>query len=290
MIEKGRLLRPLSLLPAFLTVLTLGPVQAHSTSNRAPTIAPVSHNMCVAPVGWSKPFTHVYHLRSGATLVFVGVEHTQDQDDETHRQIKAAFDTYKPTFVLVEGASATKSSFEWYRNALAKEAKERTVDGHASENLYAVKLAVDTEAQFSGWDFSPDQDYETLIGDGFKITDALGAHLLRSHDNPFSEASTARAVERQIRYASTVVPITSFDYAAWYRHAYGETFDPNTGTPCGRGIGSKVVNDLSYRRNLNMTGLIEAHALPGQIVLVEAGANHWLALKDWLESRSLSVT
>lgn len=290
MIEKGRLLRLPSLLPAFLTAISLGAVQAHGASDRPLITAPVSHNMCAAPVGWSKPFTHVYHLRNGATLVFVGVEHTQDQADETHRQIKAAFDTYKPGFVLVEGTSATKSVFEWYRNALAKEANERTIDGHASENLYTVKLAVDTGAQFSGWDFSPDQDYKTLIGDGFTITDALGAHLLRSHDNPFSEESSARAVERELRYASTVVPITSFDYATWYRQAYGEAFDPSNGTPCGQGIGSKVVNDLSYRRNLNMTSLIEAHALPGKTILVEAGANHWLAIKDWLESRSSSVT
>ena len=56
----------------------------------------------------------------------------------------------------------------------------------------------------------------------------------------------------------------------------------------GKGIGSRVVKDLSYRRNLNLTSLIEAHAQPGQTLLVEAGANHWLALKDWLATRSLA--
>lgn len=244
--------------------------------------------MCATPSGWSKPFTYVYHFRNGATLVFIGVEHTENQEDDTHLQIKAAFDKYKPSFVLVEGTSATKSVFEWYRDALAKDAKERTEDGHASENLYAVKLAADAGANFSGWDFSPDQDYKVLVDDGYTINDALGAHLLRSHINPFSVEGSGRDVERQIRYASTVRPVSSFDYTAWYRNNYGETVDLNNGTPCGNGIGSKIIDDLSYRRNLNMVSLINSHALPGRTILVEAGANHWLALKDWLYSRSIS--
>ncbi|MBN9981000.1 hypothetical protein, partial [Listeria monocytogenes] len=80
-----------------------------------------------------------------------------------------------------------------------------------------MKLASDSGAPFSGWDFSPDQDYKVLVEDKFAIADALGAHLLRSKVNPFGRESAASTVERQMRYAATVAPVGSFDYAAWYR-------------------------------------------------------------------------
>lgn len=267
----------------------LSPVAASATiDSSAAATAPASHDMCTTPAGWAKPFTHVYHLRNGAKLVFVGVEHTDDITDETHRQIKAAVEHYRPGFVLVDGVSSAKSGFDWYLKDIANLARHRTDGGAASENLYAVKLALDSGAHFSGWDFSPDQDYKVLVEDKVAIADALGAHLLRSKVNPFDRESAASSVERQVRYAATVAPVASFDYAAWYRQAYGEQYDPANGTPCGKGIGSRVVKDLSYRRNLNLTSLIEAHAQPGQTLLVEAGANHWLALKDWLATRSLA--
>ena len=255
---------------------------------QAPTFAPVSRDMCTMLAGWVRPFTHVYHLRNGAILVFVGVDHTDDLTDNTHRELKTAFERYKPTFALIEGTSSTKSAFDWYRRDIAGLAKQRTDGGAVSENLYAVTLAVSGGAQFSGWDFSPDQDYKVLVDDKFAIEDALGAHLLRSKVNPFGSEATAENVARQVRYATTVQPVAEFDYPAWYRRAYGERYDPINGTPCGDGIASRVVSDLSYRRNLNLTGLIDAHAIPGQTILVEAGANHWLALKDWLATRSTS--
>ncbi|PMY00761.1 hypothetical protein C1Y22_37255, partial [Pseudomonas sp. MPR-R2A5] len=80
-----------------------------------------------------------------------------------------------------------------------------------------------------------------LVEDKFAIADALGAHLLRSKVNPFGRESAASTVERQMRYAATVAPVGSFDYAAWYRQAYGEQYDPANGTPCGKGIGGRVV-------------------------------------------------
>ena len=152
-------------------------VGAAALPDREAEYAPVSHNMCAIPTGWSKPFTHIYRLRSGATLVFVGVEHTDDPADETHKQIKDAVEWYKPTLVLIERTSSTKSAFDWYRKDLADLATQRTNAGMVSENLYAVRMALDGKAQFSGWDFSPDQDYKVLLEDKFSIEDALGAHL-----------------------------------------------------------------------------------------------------------------
>ena len=249
---KGRALRSF---PLLFGILALFPVAASARHGAGSASAPlsVSHDMCTTPAAWTKPFTHVYHLRNGATLVFVGVEHTEDLADETHRQIKADFERYKPTFVLVEGTSSAKSAFEWYRKDLADLAKQRTDAGSASENLYALRLASDANIPFSGWDFSPDQDYKVLVEDKFAITDALGAHLLRAHINPFGSQNSARDVERQVRYAALIQPVASFDYAGWYRKVYGEQYDPANGTPCGNGIGSRIVNDLSYRRNLNLT-------------------------------------
>lgn len=274
---------------SLMLLAALSPVAARAKADTGSAVnAPVSQDMCTTPAGWAKPFTHVYHLRNGATLVFVGVEHTDDLTDETHRQIKAAVEHYNPAFVLVEGVSSAKSAFDWYLKDIANLARQRTEGGAASENLYAVKLALDSGVPFSGWDFSPDQDYKVLVEDKFAIADALGAHLLRSKVNPFDRESAASTVESQIRSAAKAAPVASFDYAAWYRQAYGEQYDPANGTPCGKGIGSRVVKDLSYRRNLNLTSLIEAHAQPGQTLLVEAGANHWLALKDWLATRSLA--
>lgn len=91
----------------------LSPVAASATiDSSAAATAPASHDMCTTPAGWAKPFTHVYHLRNGAKLVFVGVEHTDDITDETHRQIKAAVEHYRPGFVLVEGVSSAKSGFD----------------------------------------------------------------------------------------------------------------------------------------------------------------------------------
>ncbi|WP_153006142.1 hypothetical protein [Sphingomonas sanguinis] len=276
-------------LPALLAIFLPFTAQAEHNSIKSKKIAPVSRNMCIAPSGWVRPFEQIYHFRNGATVIFIGVEHTNDLNDETHRQIRDSFEKYKPSFVLVEGTSSAKSEFKWFRDDLAKLAKERVQEGAASENLYAVTLAVGFGAQFSGWDFNPDQDYKVLIEDGFTVPDALGAHLLRSHINPFLQDGGVRAVERQLRYAATIRPITSFDYLAWYRQAYGNEFDINNGTPCGKGIGSRVIDDLSYRRNLNLAGLIDRAALPGKTILVEAGANHWLALKDHLQSQSVAT-
>lgn len=273
-------------LPAILA--TLLPLTAQAETDGPNQIAPVSHNMCITPSDWTKPFEHVYHFRNGATVIFIGVEHTSDLNDETHRQIRESFEKYRPSILFIEGTSSAKSDFQWYRNDLANLAKERVQQGSASENLYAVKLAVDAGAQFSGWDFSPNGDYKTLVDDGFSISDAIGAHLLRSHINPLSQEGVASAVDRQLRYAATIQPVTSFDYRYWFHKAYGDKFDSNDGTPCGKGVGAKVIDDLSYRRNLNLASLIDGAALPGKIVLVEAGANHWLALRDHLRSQSIS--
>lgn len=257
-----------------------------TTPVTAGTDATVSRNMCAAPIGWRKPFTHRYFLRNGARVIFVGVEHGDDLGDASHRAIEAAFERYLPTLVLVEGTSSTKSSFDWYRKDIADLARQRFDTGAAGENLYAVQLATARGIPFLGWDFSPDQDYRVLVADGVALEDALGAHLLRSHVDPFHIEGSAAQIERQRRYAEQIRPIASFDYLGWYRRNYGDRFDPAAGTPCGPGIAGKIVSDLSYRRNLNLAALIERNAVPGATILVEAGGNHWLALRDWLESRS----
>lgn len=267
----------LSLLPALTPAMAIDP---HGAA------APVSPDMCTTPPDWAPPFTRTYRLQDGATVIFVGVAHSQDLTDATHRQIRAAIERYKPAFVLVEGASSAKSVSAWYRADLANAARQKTEAGSAPETLYAVALAVANGAQFSGWDFSPDQDYRVMVDDGFTLEDALGAHLLRGHVDPLAGDAAAGEVARQVHYAAMVRPIAGFDYAGWYRKAYGDRYDPSAGTPCGTGIASRAVRDLSYRRNLNMVSLIERHAVPGQTILVEAGANHWLAVRDWLRSRS----
>ena len=281
-------MRAISIIIALAAISGASGAGASSAAGDAPKYALVSHNLCTTPPGWAKPFTHVYHMRTGATLVFIGVEHSADLADETHRQIRDGFDAYKPDLALVEGVSSTKSAFDWYRRDIAALAGRDAEAGSVPENLYAALLATQHGAKFSGWDFSPDQDYAAILADKFDIHDALGAHLLRSRVNPFGGETSANEVERQIRYASMAGSVGSFDYADWYRRTYGDTFDPVNGTPCGKGVGSVVVNDLSYRRNLNLTALIEKNATAGHTILVEAGANHWLALKDWLSSSSTS--
>ena len=41
-------------------------------------VGPVLIDECTLPANWSPPFVHVYQLRSGGTLVFVGVLHGDD--------------------------------------------------------------------------------------------------------------------------------------------------------------------------------------------------------------------
>ncbi len=107
-------------------------------------------------------------------------------------------------------------------------------------------------------------------------------HLLRAHVDPFGPVPANRLAD-ELRSIPHLRQPTDFDFAAWYRGAYGARLDPMAGTPCGTGPASAIVKFESIARTRNLARLIDANATPGAVVLVEAGANHWLALRDYLD-------
>lgn len=248
---------------------------------------PVLVDECALPANWSPPFVHVYQLRAGGTLVFVGVRHGDDAP--THALIKSAFDKYKPNLVLVEGVSADKSTDPAYLKYVTDHASERVQAGHPDEVAYTIKLAADAGVALSGWDRTPAQDYSASIDGGFALDDVLGAHLIRRRADPFDGASDA-AIRSELRYAAGIRKLDEFDYAAWYRRTYGDLFVQANGTPCGQGIASRIVKLETAERNRHLIALIGARVGKGKTALIEAGANHWLALSGWLRSISTSIS
>lgn len=132
---------------------------------------------------------------------------------------------------------------------------------------------------------SPHEEYIHGIADGFAIPDVIGAHLLRARQNPFKDVPGA-AIQHELAAVPHMRQPASFDFAGWYRKAYGDRFDPAAGTPCGTGIASQIVKSESVRRTLNIVDLLDGFAKPGKVVLIEAGGNHWLALRQYLASIS----
>lgn len=259
-------------------------------TDASPLAPPALANECAYPAGWAPPFTHVYNLRNGATVVFIATEHTRDPADATHRQIREAFDRYHPGYVLAEGIASSKSSNDKYRKFLIDQATRDLQIGSIQETLFAIKLASDRGTAFSGWDFSPDELYAGGLADHLMMDDMLGAHLVRAKVDPADTVGGIRAVTRETGYAARVQPLGPFDYAGWYRKNYGAAFDASHASPCGGGIAGQVAKDETRRRNLNLVNLIDRYATPGVVVLVEAGANHWLALRGYLQSSSKSWT
>ncbi|WP_010186329.1 hypothetical protein [Sphingomonas sp. PAMC 26605] len=243
-------------------------------------------DLCTPPRDWAPPFTRLYHLRNGATLVFVATLHTKDPRSATHAQIKTAVAQYTPDTILVEAASADKSASDAYLAFLATRAERQLADGHIQENLYAVTLARERHVRYRGWDLSPNDEYVGDIAAGFDFRDAIGAHLLRAHVDPFGAPAPA-ALDSELAAVPAARRPERFDYAAWYRAAYGPTFDPAAVTPCGTGVASAIVKAESVRRTQLLAAQIDATAKPGTVVLVEAGANHWLALRAYLASIAL---
>ena len=203
--------------------------------------------------------------------------------------IKSAFDQYKPNLVLVEGVSADKSTDPAYLKFVANHANELVQAGHPDEIAYTIKLAADADVALSGWDRTPAQEYSASIAGGFALDDVLGAHLIRRRANPFDGTSDA-AVQSELKYAAGIKKLDGFDYAAWYRRTYGDQFVQANGTPCGRGIGSRIVKFETAERNRHLVDLIGSRVGKGKTVLIEAGANHWLALSGWLRSMSTSAS
>lgn len=263
------------------TVLAFLALAASPATSQTPARDPVG-DLCASHAGIALPTTQVYHRRNGATIVFVAVEHEHDAQSPSAQAIKAAFDRFHPTLVLVEGASADKSADPAYRAFLSQRAADQLAQGHIQENLYAVKLATDAKTAFSGWDLSPRDEYRVDIDAGYDVGNALGAHLLRAHVDPFGPVPADRLAE-EVRSIPHLRQPQDFDFAAWYRGAYGPRLDLMAGTPCGTGPASAIVKFESIARTRNLVRLIDADATPGAVVLVEAGANHWLALRDYLD-------
>ena len=269
---------------AWLLGTALSALQPTTTVAVDPAAAPALADECSYPDHWAPPFTHAYHLKNGATVVFVATQHSRDPADDTHRLIRAAFDRYRPSFVLVEGAASSKSSTDAYRKFLVAAADRDVSRGSVQETLFTVKLASDRGIGFSGWDFSPAELFAGGLADHLTMADMLGAHLVRARVDPTDTIGGAQATAREAEYAGTVQSLGPFDYPAWYRKNYGTTFDPTHATPCGGGIAGQVAKDETRRRNINLAGLIDRYATPGGVVLVEAGANHWIAVQPYLRS------
>lgn len=250
-------------------------------------VDPLLVDECAFPAAWSPPFVHVYRLRNGGTLVFVGVRHGDDAP--THASIRSAFDRYKPNLVLVEGVSADKSPDPDYLKFVIDDADQRVQAGHPDEVAYTIKLAADAGVALSGWDRTPAQEYSASIANGFALDDVLGAHLIRRRANPLDGASEA-AIRSELRYAAGIKRLDAFDYVAWYHRTYGDQFVQANGTPCGQGIASRIVKFETAERNRHLIDLIGSRVGKGKTVLIEAGANHWLALSDWLRSISTRMT
>lgn len=93
---------------------------AAQTATAAPLDSHVVGDLCTVPANWSPPSTHVYQLKNGATLIFVAVDHVHDVNSTTEQQIKAAFDRYKPTMVLVEGGANHWLALKDYLASISK--------------------------------------------------------------------------------------------------------------------------------------------------------------------------
>lgn len=267
---------------------------AASPSNAAPELDPrhVVGDLCAKSEDAIFPSLHVYRLRNGGTIVFVAVAHVIDaksteQKENILKSVADGFDQYRPDMVLVEGVSLQSGDDARYAAFVVDAAQKKFVSGDIGENLYAVKMAADRKIKFLGWDMSPHEEYIHGIADGFTIPDVIGAHLLRARQNPFKEVYQA-AVQRELNSVPHMRQPDSFDFPGWYRKAYGERFDPTAGTPCGTGIASQIVRDESVRRTLNIVDLLDSYARPGKVVLIEAGGNHWLALRQYLASISVN--
>lgn len=271
-------------LPAVLAVL-LSLHAFQGSGAQGPDDDHILGDLCSTPARWKPPLTRAYHLRNGGTVVFVAVEHVKDPRSPTIARIRAAFGQFKPGMMLVEGASLQKSADGNYLKFLADTANRQYAAGRIQENMYAVKLAADNQVRYMGWDLSPHEEYVADIANGFDIGDAIGAHLLRDHLDPFGAPSSA-VLQAELDSVPRVRQPAGFDYGAWYRVHYGDSFDPTAGTPCGKGIASRIVKFESVRRTLNIVRLVDTYAGPGSVVMVEAGANHWLALREYLTSIS----
>lgn len=257
-----------------------------ATSNHDPVVG----DLCARTDAVALPATHVYHLRGGGEIVFVAVTHVIDTKDPVKRAaiygaITSAIEQYRPDLVLVEGASAQKSSDESYISFLVSAAQQQAMSENFAENLFAVKVSADKGIKFAGWDMSPREEYIVDISGGYDIPDVIGAHLLRARQNPFKSPSQS-AIEREVQALPMRVQSDPFDFAAWYRTMYGEVFDGRNGTPCGSGVASQIIRAESIRRTRTLANLLLADAKPGKVVMVEAGAAHWLALRAYLDSIS----
>ena len=267
-------------------LLALSPAASLAASTSSPP-RPVLADPCAPSTDFRPPLTKVYHLKGGGTLVFVAVRH--GDDPATRALLQDAFARDKPTDALVEGFAASRSMDPRYQERMVGYAQRRSASGHPDELATTIKLASDAGASFGGWDMSAAEDYAASVAQGFTLDDVIGAHLIRRHVNPFAGADGG-ALDSELRDARTVHGIEGFDYAAWYRRHYGDSFDDANGTPCGTGIGASIVAFETAERNRRLIAVLQAHVGPGKTVLIEAGANHWLALRPWLQSISDRVT
>ena len=265
---------------------------AVAQAQAAPELDPrhILGDLCATPDPSAFPSTHVYRLPNGGTIVFVAVAHIADAKSTTRKteifkSITDAFDRYKPDMVLIEGVSSQKSADSQYIALLSDTARRHYSEGNIEENLFSVKLASDRNIKFFGWDIAPHDEYIDDIADGFDVTDAIGAHLLRARQNPFNAPSSS-AIQRELNALPKARQPDNFDFVGWYRKTYGDTFDPRAGTPCGTGIASRIVKDESIRRTLNLMNLLGSYAQPRKVVMVEAGGAHWMALQNYLTSIS----
>lgn len=248
--------------------------------------APMLADACVSPADFHPPVTHVYHLKGGGTLVFVAVLHGDNVP--TRLLLQDAFARYKPVEALVEGFSSTRSVDPAYRQRMRRYAERRTAEGALDEVVTTISLATAAGARVSGWDMTTAEDYAASTRNGFAIEDVIGAHLIRRKIDPFAPQDGAM-LDAELREAGTVGPVGRFDYADWYRRHYGDHFVQANGTPCGRGIGAEIVRFETAARNRRIMAVLQDHLAPAKTVLIEAGANHWLALRPWLRSLSDSV-
>lgn len=254
---------------------------------QAEAVVPPLLDECAAPAGFAPPVEHVYHLRNGATLVFIAVVHGGTNESPTQQLIRTTFDQYKPSLMMVEAVSSNRSGDPTYQQFIAARAARLFAADRADEIAYSIKIANDASVMVSGWDFTTQEDYQLSASHNFEVADIVGAHLLRRGIDP-SAANVADEVATELKYANAAKPIASFDYAGWYRRNYGDTFRPSEGTPCRDGIASRIVKFETAKRNAHLIDLLLANVTPGKVVMIEAGANHWLALRGYLASISTS--
>lgn len=256
-------------------------------AERPPAAAgpPVVASQCDAPPGFAPPFTRVYQLRDGRTLVFVAVHHGRDPGDASHRLIAEAIDRFAPGLVYIEGIdTGSPAAIAFQRTA----AERQSHSGAIGESLYAVKLAGDRGIAFASWDYRPDEAMRYDVAQGFALADIVGAHLLRAGADP-AEPKEETARRRDLGYAARVGAIDGFDYGAWYRRHYDVPFAAANATPCGTGIAADVLKAESDARSARLAERVMHPVGHARVVMVEAGANHWVALQAWLRRLSTSV-